>query len=135
MKFKIILLAFFAVFIGFSISCKKEESNNVESQLVGKWKLTTKTVDNQSVQLTDCETLSRMEFQEKNLCIISDSCAHAVIRSGWSYKYDMLNIAKQLPAAYYIISVTSTDLQLKRNDFSAEGKLQVSVFNYSKIAE
>jgi len=134
MKGTKLLIFLFLAITGIIVSCDKDETTT-ESLLLGKWKLTGKTIDASAVNLTNCEGLSRLELYEKNLCLIADSCQHKVIRSGWSYKYDMLNIAYDLPAAYYVETVNSTTLQLKRKDFSALGNLQITILNYSKATD
>jgi hypothetical protein len=121
---------FVLIFVAFS--CKKADVNT-EDQLIAKWMLTDKTVDNNPVLLNDCEKRSSLEFQASNFCLLYDACADATTNSGWNYKYEMLNISELLPAAFYIEQVDNSVLKLRRKDISPEGKLQVTVLSYVKI--
>ena len=121
----------FLLLILFAGACTKEEAG-MEEQLIGLWTLTGKTVDDVAVSLTDCEKLSTIEFQENNFCILYDACAEDSLNSGWSFKYDMLNIAELLPVAYYIDVITENSLVIKRNDITSEGKLQLTIQSYVK---
>jgi hypothetical protein len=44
----------------------------------------------------------------------------------------MLNISNHLPAAYYIEQLDGSVLRIRRSDITEAGKLQVTVFSYSK---
>lgn len=117
-------------FIAFS--CKKADVS-VEDQLIGKWILTEKTVDNISVTLSECEQQNRIEFQVNNFCLLYNACTDITTNSGWNYKYEMLNISEILPAAFHIDLLDTTSLKIRRNDISPEGNLQVTVLTYLKI--
>lgn len=113
-------------------SCTKEEAG-IEDQITGKWKLTEKTVGEVPVVLSDCEKLNTIEFQLNNFCLIYDGCKEDTTNSGWNYKYEMLNISVQLPAAYYIDQLDEALLKIRRKDISPTGELLVTVLSYSKI--
>ena len=129
--FKIVAFSLlsFAVF-----SCEKDDEN-IDIQLVGKWKLSEKIVDNSTAALSDCEKQSTLELKEKNLCLLYDACNDLSINSGWSYKFDMLNISEYLPVAFYVDQVDKSSLMLRRNDISPEGNLQVTVLKYTRTTE
>jgi len=114
-----------------SISCAKDESG-IGDQLTGHWKLTAKSIDNVPVTLSECEKQSAIIFQVNNICLLIDGCTNDTTNSGWNYKYDMLNISQHLPAAYYVDQVDETTLNIRRNDISPEGNLQVTLLSYLK---
>jgi hypothetical protein len=121
----------FCALVLLPLSCKKE-SASTEDLILGKWTLTEKTVDQVPVILSDCEKLNTIEFRLNNFCLLYDGCAADSVNSGWDYKYGMLNISKQLPAAYYIEQLDGTSLKIRRNDIAAEGNLQVTVLSWLK---
>jgi len=113
-------------------SCKKED-NNIESQLIGKWILVDKMVDNSPVTLSDCEKLSTIELQANNICLLYDACGNKKINSGWNFKDDMLNISEYLPVAFYIEQLDNASLKIRRSDIAPQGSLQVTILGYSRI--
>lgn len=115
-----------------SLSCKKEDAG-IEDQIIGKWVLTEKTVDNAPAMLSDCEKQSTIEFQVYNICLLYDGCTDKTTNSGWNYKDGMLNISKHLPAAYYIEQLDNASLKIRRNDISPSGTLQKTILLYVKI--
>ena len=125
------ILPFLLVFLTITACSKEEES--IEDQLLGVWALSAKTIDNETVSLTDCEKLSTIEFQENNFCLLYDGCMETSINSGWNYKYDMLNIAVYLPVAFYVEKLDKSTLTIKSNDITSEGNLQVTIMSYNKI--
>lgn len=129
--FKIVAFSFFlfAVF-----SCEKEEEN-IDIQLVGKWKLSEKIIGGSVAALSECEKQSTIELKEKNLCLLYDACNDLSVNSGWSYKSDMLNISEYLPAAFYVDQLDKSSMTLRRNDISPEGNLQVTVLKYNRTTE
>lgn len=131
---KSIALKILPLFLAFLLvnACSKEEES-IEDQLLGMWSLSAKSIDNSPVSLSDCEKLSTIEFQEKNFCILYDGCTQTSMNSGWNYKYDMLNIAQHLPAAFYIETLDKTTLLLRENSITSEGDLQKTVLTYTKL--
>lgn len=121
----------FLTLILLTAACTDEEIG-IEDQLIGIWTLSEKTVDDVPVSLSDCEKLSTIEFQEYNFCILYDACAGDSINSGWSYRYEMLNIAELLPVAFYINEITDNALVIKRNDITSQGELQSTIQSYLK---
>ena len=115
----------------FAMACTEEETG-VEDQLIGSWKLSSKTVDDATVTLSDCEKESIVELQDYNFCLMIDGCTQDTVYSGWNYTYEMLNISVLLPAAFYIEQVDATSLVIKRNDITAEGELQETILSYTK---
>jgi hypothetical protein len=113
-------------------SCKKED-NNTESQLIGKWILVDKMVDNSAVTLSDCEKLSTITFQADNISYLYDACADKTVNSGWNYKDGMLDISEYLPAAFYIDQLDNALLKIRRSDITSQGSLQVTILGYSRI--
>ena len=120
---------FLLLFMFFATACE-EEAPDVYDQLLGTWELTAKSIDDQPVALTECEQLNTLEFQEYNLCILYDGCAGDSIFSGWNYTYDMLNIAAQLPAAYYVEQIDESSLVIMRKDLTDAGALQETELSY-----
>ena len=115
-----------------AFSCSKEEAG-VETRIIGIWRLTEKVVDQVPAALSECELASTLEFQENNLCVLLDGCTNKITNSGWNYRYDMLNISVQLPAAYYIEKLDGESLVIRRQDITTDGNLMVSVLTYIKI--
>lgn len=115
-----------------AFSCSKEE-DGVEIRILGTWRLTEKVVDQVPAVLSECELASTLEFQENSLCVLLDGCTSKKTNSGWNYRYDMLNISVQLPAAYYIEKLDGESLVIRRQDITADGNLMVSVLTYLKI--
>ncbi len=116
-------------FAGFS--CTPEDIP-AEELLVGNWILTSKSIDNVPDTLSECALSSGIEFKANQICILNDACALKSINSGWSYRNGMLNISSHLPAAYYIEQLDGSVLRIRRSDITEAGKLQVTVFSYSK---
>lgn len=114
-----------------ALSCAREVAGT-EDLLVGKWILAERTVDNVRDSLSECQLLSGIEFKADNICILVDACTTKSVNSGWSYRYGMLNVSYDLPAAYYIEQLDGSSLRLRRNDITAAGLLQVTVITYSK---
>lgn len=114
-----------------AFSCTREETGT-EELLVGKWILSGRTIDNVRDTLTECELKSGLEFSANSICILFDACAVKSINSGWSYRNGMLNIADDLPAAYYIEQLDAAVLTIRRNDITAAGILQITVTSYSR---
>ncbi len=114
-----------------ALSCTRKETNT-EELLLGRWFLTERTIDTIRDTLSECELQSGMEFSANGICILHDACAVKSINSGWSYRNGMLNIAEDLPAAYYIEQLNASILSIRRNDISAAGTLQVTVSSYSR---
>lgn len=115
-----------------AFSCEKD-ATSIEDQLIGKWKLSEKTVGSVPVVLSDCEKSSTVEFRVNNSCLLYNACTDDSTNSGWNYKYEMLNISEHLPAAYYIQQLDNTALIVKRKDIVANGELQVTVLSYLKL--
>ncbi len=126
---RIITCCLFAIAV---FACDKEEKESIEELLTGVWVLTEKTIDGQSVTLSDCEKESTIEFLDNNICILYDGCEETTINSGWNYKYDMLNIAVHLPAAYYVEHIDKSSLEISRYDLASEGELMLTIFSYLK---
>jgi hypothetical protein len=123
------LLLCLVTFAGFS--CTPEDIP-AEELLVGNWILTSKSIDNVPDTLSECALSSGIEFKANQICILNDACALKSINSGWSYRNGMLNISSHLPAAYYIEQLDGSVLRIRRSDITEAGKLQVTVFSYSK---
>jgi hypothetical protein len=123
---------FLLLFMFFATSCAEEEPG-IYDQLLGSWGLTAKSIDNQPVTLSACEQLSTLEFQEYNLCILYDGCAGDSVFSGWNYTYDMVNIAAQLPAGYYVEQIDESSLVIMRKDLTDAGDLQETELSYIRI--
>lgn len=115
-------------------SCKKED-NTTESQLIGKWILVDKMVDNSAVTLSDCEKMSTITFQADNNSYLYDGCGNKTSNSGWVYKNGMLSLSEYLPAAFYIDQLDNASLKIRRSDISSQGSLQVTILGYSKKTE
>lgn len=109
-------------------SCKDEDKTS--DLIVGTWKLTAVQVDGNSEDISTKADL--IQFQANSIFQSYNSSAGVKTRGGWSYEGNMLNISLDLPAAYYIESVNSTSLELKRYDIKEEGGLQTTLLFYEK---
>jgi hypothetical protein len=130
MNFMKIKSSVFILLLVLSFSCTEEPG--IDQDLVGIWVLSEQTVDGSSIVLSACEKLSTIEFQEDNFCILFDGCSGDSIFSGWNYRYEMINIAELLPAAFYIESLDANSLVIKRNDITLEGDLKETVLSFLK---
>jgi hypothetical protein len=130
MNFMKIKSSVFILLLFLSFSCTEEPG--IDQDLFGVWVLSEQTVDGSSITLSACEKLSSIEFQEDNFCILFEGCAGDSVFSGWNYKYEMINIAELLPAAFYIESLDAISLIIKRNDITLEGDLQETLLSYSR---
>ncbi len=119
----VLLLVFF-------VAACTEEDVGMEGQLTGTWKLSSKTVDEMAVVLSECEKQNILELQDYNFCLMIDGCTQDTVFSGWNYTYDMLSISVLLPAAFYVEQIDATSLVLKRNDITSEGELQETTLSY-----
>ncbi len=130
MNFMKIKSSVFILLMLLSFSCTEEPG--IDQDLLGVWVLSEQTVDGSDLALSACEKQSFIEFQEDNFCILFEGCTGDSIFSGWNYKYEMINIAVLLPAAFYIESLDAISLVIKRNDITPDGKLQETILSYSR---
>lgn len=131
MKAKISGILFAILLAAGLVSCEKE-TTGPETEILGLWLLTERTMNNAPDSLSACELLNTLEFRENNMCVIYDACAESQTNSGWNFKFDMLNISRHLPAAYYIDQLDTASLTIRRNDIGNDGELMVTVLVYTR---
>ena len=124
-----------AAFIALFVSCGGNEDVNTGDRLVGTWQLKTVTVDGNSVDITGRRDLMQLQANFIYRACNTATPGTSTVRGGWSYQDEMLNISLDLPAAYYVLEVTSDALSLERFDFNGDGALQTTVLNYGKVAD
>lgn len=134
MKKHVFLRLLIAFTLGcFLSACEKEDttSDQIKTSLVGTWKLTSVQINEVEQDLTAYPDY--IQFRSNQIFITYDSSTDVITRGGWSYKGDMLNISFDLPAAYYILSVNNLNLNLKRYDFNADGKLDTGIMKHTRV--
>lgn len=124
------LLLFCSVMIFFT-SCDNDD--DTFDRIVGTWQLTSIEVDGQQQDITDVKEI--LQFKDNSLFVRYIESNGEKIRGGWSYEGDMLNISVDLPAGYYVVNLTGTELILRRLDFSADGSLRTTIIRYTKTSD
>ncbi|MDR2086532.1 MAG: hypothetical protein LBP72_05095 [Dysgonamonadaceae bacterium] len=129
------LLSWAALLFILSFSCceDKDEAEDIQTKLTGTWQLTSVQIDGAEVGVASFPGWIRL--QENRIYLSYDATTNTLIRGGWSYEGSMLNISTDLPAAYYVLLADGTSLSLKRQDFSTDGKLSVTVRHYRRTGD
>lgn len=117
----------------FLIGCSDDE-DSVQDLIVGTWQLQSVQENGQDVSITGLD--NAMRFQSNSIFIrYNTTTAATPKRGGWSYEGDMLNISLDLPAAYYVINLNSTELRLKKLGFFDNGDLKTTELVYTKVED
>lgn len=111
-----------------------DDNDGPEQQIVGAWQLETITVDG-IPQPIGAETAQVINLKQSRVFKRYYTERKITKIGGWSYTADMLNISLDMPAAYYVESVSGTELKLRRLDFNDEGKVAITVNTYKRVAE
>ncbi|MDR1632529.1 MAG: lipocalin family protein [Dysgonamonadaceae bacterium] len=129
MKIKYTLpLAVLLVFTLFPACEDKNETEEIQTNLVGTWRLTSVQTDGAATDIAAYAGFIRL--QENRIFLSYDATAGVLTRGGWSYEGNMLNISTDLPAAYYVLRADGKTLSLKRQDFNPGGGLTITVRDY-----
>ncbi|MDD3078807.1 MAG: lipocalin family protein [Paludibacter sp.] len=128
-KFSYVLL--FCCLSLLSTACK--EDVDIPDLLVGTWQLTEVKVNEQSEDISDKTDL--IQFQANSIYQSYNTTTEEKNRGGWSYQGNMLNISLDLPAAYYVETISENSLELKRFDFGTDGELLTTQLFYEKAAD
>jgi hypothetical protein len=126
----LITLAAILIFLPFSSCENKDEAEDIRTNLAGTWQLASVRIDGLAVDTGAYPEFIRL--QENRIFLSYDAATELLIRGGWSYEGNMLNISTDLPAAYYIEQADGKTLSLKRLDFNADGKLSTTVRDYRR---
>ena len=124
-------ILFFCLTISF-FACS-EKDDNLSERLVGAWQLTSININNQQQDLSGKNEMILFTETFVFKRYLSDEDKYRI--GGWNIKADMLNISLDLPSAYYIEVLNSTELSLKRLDFETDGSLKTTIINYQKVSE
>ncbi|MDR2805191.1 MAG: lipocalin family protein [Dysgonamonadaceae bacterium] len=126
------LIAFLWI-LSFSCCDDKNEAEDIQANLVGTWQLTSVQIDGVSVDIAAHPGFIRL--QENKIFLSYHAATQVLIRGGWSYEGNMLNISTDLPVAYYVLKADGKTLSLKRQDFNADGKLSTTIRDYQRTAD
>lgn len=112
-------------------SCEKDEE--IQDRIVGAWELTSETVNGEDQDLTGKNQilLFAQTYVFKRYLVEEEKYRIG----GWSIKGGQLNISLDLPAAYYIETLTQIELVTKRIDFNDQGEIQSTLNTYKRVSE
>ncbi len=134
-----LLIGVALMFIVLGSACQEDNLiDEAVAPLIGTWHQTSRQVDGASA--TKDSTRLVMRINDNNICLMCDSTKAAITaksiikRSGWSYSGGLLNIAIDLPAAWYPVTGTNT-LTIDRFDFDKSGNITKTTLNFERISD
>jgi hypothetical protein len=129
----LIPIAAFLFILFFSCCEDKNEAEEIQTNLVGTWQLTSVQIDGATTDIAAYPGF--IQFQENRIFLSYNATSGLVTRGGWSYEGNMLSVSTDLPAAYYVLHADGKTLSLKRQDFNTTGGLIATVRDYQRTGD